>query len=147
MTSDLFELIHQNHEAEGWRDRKLMELVHQWGRPIQRTLKRLAKAQWLGRRLLGFIPTRDYRIRQQKETRDYAWWVEHDIPPYDRYRCAAYLVKLSLNEKGRPLISVQSGAKTYFGQELKEETIQKLVAMAGKDPPLIIPRRMGSAMD
>jgi hypothetical protein len=73
--------------------------------------------------------------------------VEHDIPPYDRYRCAAYRVELSLTDDDRPALSVESGAGMYPVTPLSREALEAALARAGQDPPLVVPREMGEALD
>jgi hypothetical protein len=96
---------------------------------------------------LGVIPVRQHRVRHKTGPDSYVWWVEHDIPPYDRYRCAAYRVELSLTDQNQPALRVESGAGVYPVTPLSREALEAALARAGQDPPLVILREMGEALD
>jgi hypothetical protein len=96
---------------------------------------------------LGVIPVRQHRVRHKAVGGGYLWWVEHDMPPYDRYRCAAYQVELRLTDHKRPALDVVSGAGVYPVTPLSPEALEAALARAGQDPPLVILREMGEALE
>jgi hypothetical protein len=126
---------------------QLIELARQWDGPIRAGLAQLARTIWPDGHILGLIPARRYRLRQQFFPGSYVWWIEHDIPPYDRYWCAAYRVELTLGGTRPPTLNVQSGTTSYPVQPLTNENLTKVLAQTGDDLPLLIPRHMGRAVD
>jgi hypothetical protein len=75
------------------------------------------------------------------------WWVERDIPPYDKYQCATYRVYMVLEDENQPFLAVQSGVGIYPVVPLTGENLNRNVAKAGQDPPVIISRTMGEIHD
>ena len=75
------------------------------------------------------------------------WWVERDIPPYDRYRCEVYSVELAIGERGQVRLSVMSGEEEYPVEPTDERTLVSALILASKDDPMIVPRQMGAALD
>jgi hypothetical protein len=73
--------------------------------------------------------------------------VEHDIPPWDRYHCAAYMVELGLDEARNPVITLRSGREEYRLEQPTVSSVAQQLARLSQEPPRIIPRRMGVAFD
>ncbi len=145
--SPTFDGLHQGQKNKDMKRRTLAGFANRQEHNIHASLGRLAQTLWPDRQLLGLIPVHDYRIRHQVDHQGYVWWVEHDIPPYDRYQCAAYRVILTLNDHQEPIWFVQSGSRSYMISDPVSGSIERVLACAGQDPPMIIPRRMGPAMD
>lgn len=125
----------------------LIKLAEQWNGPIQTSLAQLARTIWPNGHTFGLIPTRRYRLRQRFSPGSYVWWIEHDIPPYDHYWCAAYRVELTLDQAGRPSLTVQSGTTVHPVRPLTQKNLTQVLAQAGADLPLLIPRQMGRVDD
>lgn len=141
---DTFEPLYWLQEAQRARGRYMSKLVATWDKAIRQALNQFARALWPPRYALGLIPVPSYRLRSQRATSTtHVWWVERDIPPFDRYRCAAYRVQLSLGELGETIITVQSGDTNYTISPLMMESLEAALAQASHDVPLIIPRAMG----
>jgi len=145
--TSLIAFLNQNKDAKKQRQIQLNRFIHQRGPEIRFALKQLADAIWPKQRLLGFLPVRSYRLRKEAKSGDFMWWVEHDIPPYDRYRCEAYAVKLSLNNQNETILKVLSGTNTYPVLQPLKSNIDKVLEKAVHDPPMVISRRMGAAHD
>ena len=145
--TDSIESWPQQQKLQKQQAHRLERVAHQWNHDIQNGLKRLAQSLWPNGRVLGVIPAPRYRLRRRVTPGAYAWWIEHDIPPYDRYRCAAYRVLLSLNNAGKPSLIVESGAATHPVKPLTPDRLKAVLAQAGDDLPLLIPREMGRADD
>jgi hypothetical protein len=75
------------------------------------------------------------------------WWVEHDIPPYDKYLCVAYRVQLTPDDRCEPVLTVQSRDVVYPVDPLTKANLDMALAQAGADSPLVISRKMGEASD
>ena len=145
---DTFETLCQLQEARRERIRYTSKFVDTWDKAVRQVLKEFAKALWPSKYVLGLIPVASYRLRARRIGPTlYWWWVERDIPPFDRYQCAAYRVELSLDELGEPIITVQSGDTSYKVFPLVLEALEATLAQAGHDAPLIIPRAMGRVED
>lgn len=130
-----------------FRTHYLAKLASRWDSAITRELRRFAQYLWPGARLLGLVPIHSYRLRKQHELETIVWWVERDIPPYDRYRCEAYRVELSLERPGQPRLVVRSGFSAYPVVPISMEGIKSALVRAGLDSPLVIRRQFGSALD
>jgi hypothetical protein len=144
---DPYQPLRQQQANKDEHMRRTSDLVHNWGILIQTELHRLAEIRWPDSHLLGVIPVRRHRVRHKTGAGSYVWWVEHDIPPYDKYQCAAYRVELSLANHDRPALSVESGTGMYPVSPLSREALEAALARAGQDAPLVIPREMGEALD
>lgn len=141
---DHFDLLHQQQEMERIRMSHIAKVVDHWQQPIRRALNRLAQTLWSSKQVLGFIPVKSYRLRyRQADPETHLWWVERDIFPYDRYECEAYRIHLMLYTGNLPAITIQSGEALYQVDPLTLEVLETMVAKAGHDLPLIIPRLMG----
>lgn len=144
---DPFKALHQHQQAKRERGRRLGEVAHRWENPIRAGLEHLAQELWPDVQVLGLIPVHRYRLRHRTIPEIQVWWVEHDIPPYDRYWCAAYRVQLFLNEQNEPFLTVQSGSAVHAVFPLSVENLQTILARAVEELPLIISRQMGPAFD
>jgi hypothetical protein len=125
----------------------LAETASRWDRTIYRELRHFAQYLWPNARLLGLIPIHSYRLRKQSEPEQIVWWVERDIPPFDRYLCEAYRVELSLAGPDQPRLVVRSGMSTYPVVPISIEALKAALVQAGADTPLIIHRQFGPALD
>jgi hypothetical protein len=144
---DPFEPLRRQQAIKEELTHRSEAFLQRWDSLIRAELLRLAEILWPDGHLLGVIPVRQHRVRHKAGGGSYLWWVEHDIPPYDRYRCAAYRVELSLIDQDRPALSVESGAGVYQVTSLSREAFEAALARAGQDPPLVILREMGEALD
>jgi hypothetical protein len=87
-------------------------------------------------------------LRREIDNKQITWWVEHDIPPYDRFRCAAYFIRLELDDPSSSFtLTIWSGANRYFLERPSPEVVEQVLVKLAQDPPVIIPRRMGKATD
>ena len=145
--SQIFDTLRQGREKKNTKKLNLAGFARLQEYNIRSALRQLAQALWPDQHWLGFIPIHDYRIRHQVDHQGYVWWVEHDIPPFDRYRCVTYRVILTLNDQQKPIWFVQSGSKSYEFSDPGSVSFERALALAAQDPPLIIPRRMGPALD
>lgn len=141
-----FKALHQYQQAKKERARHLDEVARQWDGPIRTGLEYLAQDVWPDVKVLG-IPVHRYRLRRQTTPEIQVWWVEHDIPPYDRYWCAAYRVQLVLNEQNEPNLTMQSGSAVHPVIPLSVENLETTLAGVVEELPLIISRKMGPAFD
>jgi hypothetical protein len=119
-----------------------------WGKIIKSLLKFVAMEKWGNyQSFRGIIRRKNYRLRVNKGPGYIIWWIEHDIPPYDLYRCEAYRVTARIEGVGEPLINVESNTDSIqlYRPSLKdfENALKRIV----KQPPLHIPRRMGEAWE
>jgi hypothetical protein len=135
-----FEAPARGREPEADHERRLAELAQQWDRIIRQELSGLAELLWSDEFLLGVIPIHHYRVRYQSSPQLHVWWVEHDIPPANQYRYAAYRVLLTMDSEANPRLTVQSGEGVYSVTPLKLTALKEALAEAGGDDPLIIPR-------
>jgi len=141
-----FQVFNQSRAYEK-QHAKVNHVAHQWNLRISRALKRLGYEIWPTLFWLGVIPIPQFRLRHESQSFSWIWWIEHDIPPYDRYRCAAYRVELSLDEKGFPVLCIKSGVldRILAGSDLA--VFEKTLALASQEPPLIIHRNFGRVND
>lgn len=140
-----FEALSRDHETEADQEHRLAELAHQWDQVVRHELSGLAELLWSDEYLLGLIPIHHYRIHHEASPQVHVWWVEHDIPPADQHRCAAYRVLLSLDAENNPRLTVQSGEDVYSVTPLTLTALTEILADAGGDDPLIIPRATDEA--
>ncbi len=129
------------------RTRRLAEIAHRWDGGIRRELRRFAQHLWPDAHLLGFVPLHSFRLRKQLDTETMVWWVERDIPPYDRYHCEAYRVELSLAGPDQPRLVVRSGIAAHPVFPMTIESLNTALAQAGTDKPMLIRREFGTALD
>ena len=118
-----------------------MLLRRQWDKLMRHELNHLASVLWpaaVWHKRIGFP---DIRVRSKIDGNEIIWWVERDIPPYDRYRCAAYEIRMRVNAHGDPDIWVRNGEHTY--PVLESAQLPILLEQAGNEAPLVIPRQMG----
>ena len=120
-----------------------MLLGRQWDKLMRHELNHLASVLWPAAVWHKWIGFSNIRFRSKIDGNEVVWWVERDIPPYDRYRCAAYEIRMHLNAQGDPDIWVRSGEHTYPVLEIAQ--LSTLLDQAGGEAPLIIPRQMGAA--
>ena len=144
---DPFEPLRRQQANKEEQMHRSEAFLHDWDSLIQAELHHLAEILWPDGHLWGIIPVRQHRVRHKAGGGSYLWWVEHDIPPYDRYRCAAYRVELSLTDQDRPALNVESGAGVYPVTPPSREALEAALARAGQDAPLVILREMGEALD
>ena len=145
--SGSLETQRKNQEWGQQQAHHLTQVAHQWNVAILQGLQDLAQAAWPNWHMLGLVPVRRYRLRHQVTPAAHVWWVEHDVPPYDQHRCAAYRVQLAVNDEGKPVLTVQSGTAIYPVTPLTVEALNTTLGQTGKDLPLLIPRKMDAAKD
>jgi hypothetical protein len=145
--TDSFEALGQQRKLQEQQIQHLHRIAHEWEPAVRNGLKHLAQTIWPNGHLLGVIPVSRYRLRWRNTSNIYIWWIEHDIPPYDRYWCAAYRVQLSLNGSGKPSLTLESGSTIRPVKPLTVEKLETVLAQAAEDLPLLIPRQMGQASD
>jgi hypothetical protein len=126
---------------------RLSKIAHHWDRAIRRNLHRFAQDRWPDVWLAGLIPIHLYRLRRQLEPETFVWWVERDIPPYDRHLCEAYRVELSLADPDKPRMIVRSSTSIYPLALIDMDSLNAALVQAGADKPLVIQRQFGPALD
>jgi len=114
---------------------------------IRQELKDLALKKWPNSYILGFIPIHNYRLRRRVKREVITWWIEHDIPPYDLYRCAAYQVELKGVNSSKQYLIVRSGTSSYAVQPMTPCALQAALERVLNDPPLHINRAFGKVID
>lgn len=144
--ADPFEELRRRQKAAEERRRRLAELGHQWDHTIRTGLQRLAHVLWPNGHALDRLSVHRVRLRHQVEGEAWVWWLERDIPPYDRFRCEAYRMTLELNAAGEPVLTIESGASAQAVAPLSQEALEVALAQAGENPPLVIPRTRGEAI-
>jgi hypothetical protein len=132
---------------ENSRSDDLLKLAKYWDRPVRRELSAFARAVWPERGLLRRLGLHSYRRRKRAQADRVIWWIERDIPPYDRYRCEVYSVELAIGERGQVRLSVLSGEEEYPVEPIDERNLIAALILASKDDPMIVPRQMGEALD
>jgi hypothetical protein len=142
-----FDALQRRRVAQHERARGLTRAARQFDRMIRRELQRLGTVLWGADYALGIIPIRRYRVRFQPGTERCVWRVEHDIPPYEWYRCTAYQIQLALDDRDAPVITVHSRAATHGVTPLVPESLRAALVEAAQEAPLIISRDMGEASD
>ena len=128
------------------RTRLLHNLRQQWDHTVRHWLQHPGEVLWPQGKGIGAGLVHPYRLRRQTVPDTCLWWVEHDIPPYDEYKCATYWVLLTLNGQNELALSVHSGTAMYPVTPLTEEALETALAQAGQDPPLVALREMGQAI-
>lgn len=147
MKSDSFEILRQHQAWDRQRACHLVKIAQQWDAAIRQGLQDLAQASWRNCHMFGLVPLRRYRLRHQVTPEAQIWWVEHDVPPYDQYWCAAYRVQLTLDDRDEPVLIVKSETAVHPVRPLTVEALNRTLAQTGKELPLLIPRKMGLAKD
>ena len=148
----MFRSIHFPQIAAAQRSRQLeqkqfLQFAHSLQKPIQRELRAFARAVWFAERGPCFLLDRGYRLRKEIHPGQVTWWIEQDIPPYDRYRCVAYQVELRSTAVGKGELSFQTGLRRYNIDPNNLSALHDTLLRASHDPALIISRRMGAAFD
>jgi hypothetical protein len=138
-------LTHKDNESV--QTSYLARIASRWDSTINRELQRFAQFLWPDARLLGLIPIHSYRLRKRLDSEMIVWWVERDIPPFDRYRCEAYRVELSLAESGQPMLVVRSGNSSYPVAPMSVDDLKMALTRAGADKSLVIQCEFEPALD
>lgn len=139
--------LYQERAIFDFRQGELLRFAHTLDSTIRKALKDLAKAKWPAQRWLGMFPVSSQRIRCEVGQQKVIWWVEQDIPPYELYRCEAYFVELEMDAGFDYVLTVRSGNRRYFVEQADLASIEQILAKAALNPPVIIPRCMGSAFE
>ena len=156
MKNHIIDTILQRKLASVRQSKTLKHYIRQVDAQVRHSLNCMAKARWGDGHVLGMIPIHNYRLRQDmrnayifhpEDTVCHIWWVEHDIPPYDRYRCAAYPVELTLNRQGKPKLTIHSGTTDHILSWNELEKLDLTLTQVAAEPPLVVPRSMGPASD
>lgn len=111
---------------------------------IQHALRVFAQNRWPG---VGWLHRKNYRLHVNADPDQLVWWVEHDVPPFDLYRCEAYFISLSRTKSNLPVLALRSGQRELHLQLSELDRLQAKLALMLFDAPLIIPRRKGVALD
>ena len=143
----VFDTLQRRRVTQHERARGLAQAARQFDRLIRRELQRLGTVLWGADYVLGVILIRRYRVRIQPGMERCVWRVEHDIPPYEWYRCTAYQVQLALDDRDALVITVHSRAATHGVTPLLPENLRAALMEAAQEAPLIISRDMGEAGD
>lgn len=125
----------------------LAKIASHWDKSIRRELHHSAQNRWPDTRWLGLLPIHHYRLRKHLESRTIVWWVERDIPPYDRHLCAAFRVELSLSDSDQPQLIVHSGSAIHPIVPMNNKGLQTALTQALADKPLVIRRQFEPAND
>jgi len=136
--------VQDNRQAD---QKRFVQLAHSLEKPIRHELSVFAKLVGFEEDHAGAFPSKRYRLRKETHPGRVTWWIEKDIAPYDRYRCAAYQVDLCLAATGGEKLYFRSGSQKYVIDVSNLPAIHNVFLEAGNDPALIIPRRMGAALD
>jgi hypothetical protein len=144
---DPYKILRQPTVRRRKQNQGFTMLERRLGLVIHPMLRRLAEAKWPKVKLWWYIPIRTYRIRKQQAEKSVIWWVERDIPPYDLYRCAAYLVELTMDQPQHPILKIHTRTHTFTVPDPGRSNLETILSQAGRDPAMIIPRRMGQASD
>lgn len=142
-----FDGLRRKQQAAAERQHALVTLGRQWDHTVRAELRDLADALWPNGHVLGAVPVHAYRLRHHFAAQEWVWWIEHDIPPYDRYHCAAYRVTLSLGEANEPVLSVEGGDGAERVAPLTRDALEAALERAGQGAPLVIPRAFGEAIE
>lgn len=118
-----------------------------WGKLIRSLLVQVAEKRWPRRLVFGLVPRKAYRLRQRRVARTIMWWIEYDFPPYNRYRCAAYLAVMRVNSQRQPFVILRSGKSARVIHRLSENVLKETLILIGQEPPMVITRDMGPAWD
>lgn len=128
-------------------NQRLSRLTHQWNWEVCHELHNFARRRWATKPFLNLFTLHRYRLRKRLEPEKSSWWVEHDLAPYDRYRCEAFIVVLSLTQTNQPQLIVRSGSASYPVVPLNDEGLKSTLNRIMDDAPLIINRQFGPAID
>lgn len=134
-------------ETQSQRLQALKQAQRLWNHNIRGELHRFADMRWPQHGWRKWIGVPSYRLRQELHDEEVVWWVEQDIPPWDHFRCAAYRVHLRLVERNAPVVCVQSGSRVTPLIPMSRAGLHAALAEVKHDPPLIMPRQMGNALD
>jgi hypothetical protein len=145
--ADPFGWLQQQRLTQPARERRLAHIARQFDRMMRRELQRLGVALWGVDHVLGVIPIHRPRVRFVPGVPICTWRVEHDMPPYEHHRCAAYQVQLRLDDRDAPVITVRSQAAVHRVAPPTTEALQAALVEAAQEAPLIILRDMGEASD
>lgn len=126
--------------------RQLEKTAHQWNKFILHELRQFAARKWSDLHVLKVIPVHAFRLRKNHLPESISWWVEHDIPPFDRYHCEAYLIELTLKDSGQPQLLIRTGSSTYPVIPMNREGFRQTLLKASADQPMIIFRDFGPAI-
>lgn len=126
--------------------RQLEKSAHQWNKFILHELGQFAARKWPDLHVFRFIPVHTFRLRKHHLPAPISWWVEHDIPPFDRYHCEAYLIELTLKESGQPQLLIRTNSSTYPVLSMNREGFRQALLKASADKPMIICRDFGPAI-
>jgi hypothetical protein len=113
----------------------LEKIARGWDGSIRHELRQFAQYLWPDARVLGLVPIHSYRFRKQLESGTIVWWVERDIPPFDRYRCEAYRVELSIAGQDQVRLLVRSGISAYPVVPASMEGLKIALVRAGATHP------------
>lgn len=120
---------------------RFSKLINAWDEPIREALNRMAHKLWPPDYAFGLIPVSTYRLRdQQIDSEIHMWWVERDVPPYEKWLCQAYQVYLILEFQHEPILTVQSGTAVYPITPPTVVALEATLTKASQDAPLIILR-------
>ena len=149
MNTNIFlHTLHPESQNKGCVEDILTQFDHKCEKEIKSLLRFVASEKWgVHQSCLNFIHRKDYRLRTKKMPGFITWWVEHDIPPYDLYRCEAYRVTLRIEGGKKPLIFVESDAESILLNHPSLQDLEIALRRIAKQPPLHIPRRMGVAWE
>lgn len=134
----------RNWQAE---QKLFLRLAHTLDKPIRQELRTFAHAVGFAEDRQAIFFAMRYRLRKEIHAGQVTWWIEKDIPPADRYRCAAYRVELRQTAAGENKLVLQSGRQEYPIDLNNLSILHNTFCQAGDDPALIIPRQMGPAYD
>lgn len=147
MTRIEYEYLHEDIEKSNQRQQELHRQQMKWDKCVRKALTELGDALWSRHRLLRLLPTKSFRLRSRGDEIEYYWWIEKDIPPHDRYRCAAYIVCMKMDTNLNPILVVRSGDRMHVVNQPDEAALYRAVEKAGREAPLITARHMGPAWD
>lgn len=147
MTRIEYEYLNEDIETTNQFQQELHEQQRRWDRSVRKALTNLGNALWAKHRVLGFLPIRSFRLISRGYEIEYYWWIEKDIPPNGRYRCAAYIVCMKMDTNMNPILVVRSGERLHVLNQPDEAGLYRAVEQAGREAPLITARHMGPAWD
>ena len=136
-----------SEQVDGECEQALDHQAEAWSKLIRSSLVQVAENRWPHRLLFGLVPRKAYRLRQRRAPRTVLWWIEYDLPPYNRYRCAAYLAVMRVNSQRQPFVILRSGKSTRVIHRLSENVLKEALILIGQEPPMVISRDMGPAWD
>lgn len=122
-------------------------LSQQWDRHIRHVLGDIAQQRWPDRYLFGLIPIHRYRLRRETHPGMSVWWIEHDLPPYDLFRCEAYRLTLDLNRDCQMSMQLEYRSGSFAIEPLTPRKFLEKMQKLEELPPMIISRKMGIVTD